>query len=58
MDAAEFGRALTRAVGNGEEAVRLRARAKALAEDSREYTGRVLAVDKVLELVAGEYIRS
>lgn len=55
MDASELGKALMRAVGDGEEAIRMRARAKALAEENKQYTGRVLACDKVLELAAGGY---
>jgi hypothetical protein len=50
VDAAEFGQALTKIVGNGNEALSFRAAANALAEDCRKYGGRVLACEKVLEL--------
>jgi len=49
VDAAEFGQALTRIVGTGNEALSFRAAANALAEDCRRYEGRVLACEKVLE---------
>lgn len=54
VEALELGRALTRIVGDGEEARRFRATAEALRERCIGYTGRVLAAEKVLEIAAAE----
>ncbi|KAK0192760.1 hypothetical protein F5146DRAFT_1191689 [Armillaria mellea] len=52
IEAVELGHALTRIVGDGDEAVRFRAVAKELGEDTRRYSGRVIACDKILEFAS------
>ncbi|KAK0220219.1 hypothetical protein IW262DRAFT_1383384 [Armillaria fumosa] len=52
IEAVELGRALTRIVGDGDEAERFRAVAKELGEDTRRYSGRVMACDKLLEFAS------
>lgn len=52
IEAIELGRALIRIVGDGDEAVRFRAVAKELGEDTQRYSGRVIAYDKILELTS------
>lgn len=50
VEASELSRALTKVIGGGDEAVRFRAAAKSLAEDTRNYSGQVMACDKIMEL--------
>ncbi|KAK0196224.1 putative UDP-glucoronosyl and UDP-glucosyl transferase [Armillaria mellea] len=50
VEASELSGALTRVIGGGDEAARFRATAKSLAEDIRNYTGQVMACDKIMEL--------
>lgn len=50
VEASELVRALIRIVGEGDEAARFRAAAKSLAEDTRKYSGQVMACDKIMEL--------
>ncbi|PBK62377.1 UDP-Glycosyltransferase/glycogen phosphorylase [Armillaria solidipes] len=50
VEASELSRALIKVIGGGDEAARFRAAAKSLAEDTRNYSGQVMACDKIMEL--------